>query len=384
MFVGSFQSKAGVPVTPTTAMQVAAVSACMRTIAETVGQLPFNYYRREGRGKFKETADPLYSLIHNAPNDFQTSQDWRETKTFHCLSYGNGYSLINRSRSGVVVEFLPLLPWRMRIIQDSQYNLSYVYIGSDGAQIKLPKDQVWRITGLSRDGINGISPISAHSTTIGIAIAADNHSALAFKNGAQLKGILKHPTKFKDDAAQRRVKETWDDATSGDNSYATAILEEGMDWMPASLSPKDLQQIETQEFSVKQIARIFRVQPHKIGVMDGAKFNNVEQQNTGFITDTMLPWFKRWEQSFWRDVLTKEQKKNNFAEILVLGLMRGDAKARSEYYDSGTMWGRLSPNDCRELENQNPRPDGDFYLTPLNMESNLTQKRNNGEGNNNG
>ena len=36
-------------------------------------------------------------------------------------------------------------------------------------------------------------------------------------------------------------------------------------------------------------------------------------------------------------------------------------------YAKGINWGILSPNDCRELEDMNPRTGGDVYLTPLNM-----------------
>lgn len=30
----------------------------------------------------------------------------------------------------------------------------------------------------------------------------------------------------------------------------------------------------------------------------------------------------------------------------------------------------ISPNDCRELEDMNPREGGDIYLTPMNMTTN--------------
>jgi len=50
--------------------------------------------------------------------------------------------------------------------------------------------------------------------------------------------------------------------------------------------------------------------------------------------------------------------------------MRGDLKGRYESYGKGIQWGILSPNDCRELEDENPREGGDIYLTPMNMTTN--------------
>src|SRR4051812_1698855 len=67
-----------VRVTPDTALQVSTVFACVRVLAETVGSLPLNLYRRQVRGG-KERADDhrLFPVLHDRPNNWQTSLDWR-------------------------------------------------------------------------------------------------------------------------------------------------------------------------------------------------------------------------------------------------------------------------------------------------------------------
>ncbi|MBW9031143.1 phage portal protein, partial [Escherichia coli] len=40
-------------------------------------------------------------------------------------------------------------------------------------------------------------------------------------------------------------------------------------------------------------------------------------------------------------------------------LLRGDMKSRFEAYATGINWGIYSPNDCRDLEDMNPRPGGE-------------------------
>ncbi|QBY44771.1 hypothetical protein ArsFIN_33570 [Arsenophonus nasoniae] len=42
-------------------------------------------------------------------------------------------------------------------------------------------------------------------------------------------------------------------------------------------------------------------------------------------------------------------------------------KSRFAAYATGINWGIYSPNECRELEELNPREGGDIYLTPMNM-----------------
>jgi len=178
-----YGSSTGIAVNPESAMRSSAIYACVLTISETVAQLPFILYQRDGERKDRAISNNLYSLLHDAPNDFQTSFDWRQTKTAHLCLRGNAYSFINRSSTGEILELLPMHPDRVQVTQTKDYSLSYVFTDPDGAQIPLRQDQVYRITGLSFDGVRGISPIEYHRQTIGIALAANKQAALSFKNG---------------------------------------------------------------------------------------------------------------------------------------------------------------------------------------------------------
>ena len=48
------------------------------------------------------------------------------------------------------------------------------------------------------------------------------------------------------------------------------------------------------------------------------------------------------------------------------GLLRGDAKSRSEFYMRMFGVGALSPNEIRSLEEMNPVENGDHYYVPAN------------------
>jgi len=367
LLVAGAQTDAGVSVTSDSAMRASAVYACVLVIAETVAQVPLILYQRSDRQKSRAILRRLYTLLHDAPNSFQTSFDWRLTNTaFLCLR-GNAYSFISRSASGQILELLPMVPDRVEVKQNKDYSLSYAFTDNDGVRIPLQPNQVFRLTGLSFDGINGISPIEYHRQTIGLGLAADKHSALAFKNGAKMNGILRHPGRFKDADIAKRVRESWDEAFSGGNSFKTPLLEEGMEWQQVSMTNRDAQYIQVRTFQIEEIARLFRCPPHKIGHLERSTNNNIEQQALEFVTDTMMPWFVRWEQAIMRDLIGIDNARSLFAEFLVTGLLRGDSKSRSDYYTSGITNGWLSANEVRALENMNPRDGGDSYLMPLNM-----------------
>lgn len=355
----------GSVVTTETAMRVTAVYACINVIAESLAQLPLTLYNRNGRKKEPALSDNLYRLLHDAPNDFQTSFDWRLTKTALLCLKGNAYSFINRSQtSGEILELLPMHPDKVKVTQNKDYSLNYIFTDNEHNRIPLRQDQVFRLTGLSFDGVNGISPIEKHRQTIGIALSADRHSALSLKNGSKMSGVLSHPGHFKDPDVRNRVAESWQDSTSGNNAYKTAVLEDGLTWTPISMTNKDAQYIEARKFQIEDIARIFNVPPHKIGHLEKATNNNIEHQGLEFVVDTMMPWFVRWEQAIARDLLGKKDSARKFAKFNVAGLLRGDSKARAEFYASGiqNLW--LNPNEVREHEDMNPREGGDKYINP--------------------
>ncbi len=360
-----FETNSGVTVTSDTALRSSVVWACVMLISESLAQLPFILYQRDGKDKNRAITNSLYYLLHDQPNDFQTSYDWRLTKTLHILLRGVGYSFINRSPStGEILELLPMHPDSVKMFQEKDHSIHYELRGEDGQVTPLKQDQVYRIIGPSLDGITGLSPISYHRETIGISIAADQHSARAMKSGGRFDGILTHPSTFKDDKAAERVRESWQAQATGANLYKTPFLEDGMTWQAVTMSNRDAQYVETRKFTTEDIARIFRCQPHKVGHLEKATNNNIEHQGLEFVIYTMAAWFKRWEQSAYRDLFTPAEKRKLFVEFLADGLMRGDSAARSEYYTKMVAIKAMNPNEVRARENMNSYPKGDVFENP--------------------
>ena len=81
-------SIAGKTVTERTAMQMTAVYACVRILAESIAGLPLHLYRYRGEGKEKAIDHPLYTLLHDEPNPEMTSFIFRESLMTHLLLWG--------------------------------------------------------------------------------------------------------------------------------------------------------------------------------------------------------------------------------------------------------------------------------------------------------
>lgn len=361
-------SLSGKSVTPTSAIQVSAVYACVRVIAETVASLPLHVYEATDTGSRKAGEHPLYRLLHDEPNAEMTSFVWRETMLSHLLLYGNSYCQIIRSGRSGIIGLYPLLPDRMAVDRDSRGKLTYTYTTSDGKLAYLAPEDVLHIPGLGFDGVMGYSPIALEKAAIGLGIAAEEYGSRFFANGARPSGILTHPNTVKDPAALRA---SWNAAYGGSgNTGRVAVLEEGMTFTPLSMPNNEAQFLETRRFQVTEICRIFRVPPHMIGDLERATFSNIESQNISFAVHTIRPWLVRIEQAVNRALIPQNEKGRFYVQFNIDGLMRGDYKSRMEGYAIARQNGWMSANDIRALENLNPisgEEGGDAYLVNGNM-----------------
>jgi len=179
--------------------------------------------------------------------------------------------------------------------------------------------------------------------------------------------VYQHPGSLSDEA-YKRLKESLEREHGGlSQAHRIKILEEGMEAQTIGVPPEEAQFLETRQFQAQEIARIYRMPPHKVGLLEDATFSNIEHQAIEFVTDTIRPWLVRFEQAMMRQLLTPAEQQTYFVEHLVEGLLRGDTKTRYEAYGIGRQNGWLSVNDIRELENLDAIEGGDEYLQPLNM-----------------
>ena len=371
--IGTGTSASGVVVSPQTAMQSAAVYSSVKVLAESIGMLPLNLYRKEANNARTLLLDhPLHVLCHDQPNEWMTSVEFWEMMVMSLNLRGNAYAYINRNRSGQVVELLPLQPDMVQVEMSTDFQLEYRISMPDGAFKRLGVGEVFHIRGLTLNGWLGISPITYARESIGLALATERFGGQLFKNGAKMGGVLEHPGKLSKESYER-IKTSFDEAHSGDNAHKTALLEEGMKFARISLSANDSQFLETRKYQRSEIAAIFRVPPHMIGDLERATFSNIEQQSLEFVNYSLMPWLVRIEKAIKRNLMTPDERKTMTAKFNVSGLLRGDASARSALYHNGILDGWMTRNEARAAESElgivlSPIDGLDLPLIPLNME----------------
>lgn len=359
-------TSAGVPVNDTSALSLSAVFACCRVLSDSIASLPIGLYRTAPDGG-TEPADnrPENNLIAAAPSERYTSYNFRSTLQLHLGLRGNAYARILRDGRGGARELRIYRPEQVQpfLHKDKLY---YRVTHSEGAaaQETLYPYEILHIAALSQDGITGISPIQALRETIGMGLANRNNQNKTLNRG-RVDGFLKHIGKVTPEQHASTVVNFADAIRNG----KFPLLENGLDYQSISLSPNDIEFINTAKLTRQDIAGAYRVPLHMIGDLERATFSNIEHQSLEFVKFSLLPWIKAWEQELNRKLLPDTLQATHFFRFNVDGLLRGDFQTRMRGYATAVQWGLMNRDEVRELENRNPIPEGlgKIYLTPLNM-----------------
>lgn len=261
----SYGTSAGVNVTVGNATQIPAVFACQRVISETVASLPKCVYKRLPDGNREEARDhPVYSLLAQEPNPGMTPFDYFDMTTAGVVLSGNSISLIVRDNGGSIVA---LHPFKTGTVECRRENGQTIYIcrGENGQGEAFRADEILHVRSTTRDGLWGISPITECRESFAGAKAVEQYGHAFYGNSARPSGVLVVPTKFKTQEERQQFLRAWESTHRGAAaSGKTATLEGGITWQSIGLSNEDAQFLETRRFTIGEIARIFRVQPHMI------------------------------------------------------------------------------------------------------------------------
>lgn len=364
------RSETGLIVTPERAMRVTTVFRCVAILSQTLASLPLHVVRKERRADgqtemFPADNHPLAEVLRYQPNSWQTSYEFRQMLMGHLCLRGNAYAEIVPGRRGAVDQLIPLHPDRVTVERLANGRLRYTVANPfNGEMRRMTQDEIMHLRGLTSDGFRGLSSIEAAANAIGLALATEKHGARLFRNATRPSGLLKTDKRL-DDAGRIRLKQEWAAINAGlDNVGKTPVLQDGLSWQQIGLSQEDAQFLETRGFQVEEIARLFGVPLFLLSSMTknttwGA---GIEQMLIAFVIFTMQPWLVAWEQVFRRDLIVAKDVYS--IQFNVDGLLRGDSKARAEFYASGiqNLW--LNPNEVRRKEGMNPRPGGDAYENP--------------------
>lgn len=340
----------GEPVTETTALQVAAVMACVGLIADSVASLPLRTIEKVGdrnvaRGVPRIFVEPSgtvtgYELIH-------------QTVTSLAL-HGNAYIFVDRAPNGDPIALTPIHPSNVNVVALDMHTRSYTVAGQPVSADNILHLRWWT----PPQATVGLSPIEEQKTTIGLALAMERHLAQFYADGGTPSSVLETDADLTVNQA-KALRETWFDTHN--RKRRPAVLVGGMKWKAVTASAADMELNATRELQIAQVARIFRVPAYLIGAKgDSQTYANAEMAGQHFVTYTLMPWLRRIEDAF-SSLLPQPE----FVRFDVDAFLRADTLSRLKAYQLAIMSGIRTPNECRVTEGLEPYTGGDEFVMAL-------------------
>lgn len=345
------------------ALAIGAVWACVRCIGESLAVLPWRSFQFLPGGDRRNTYwHPADSLLHSRPNPYASPMTFVTTLMHHVLLWGNGYAEIERSMGGQPLALWPLDPSRMQVDALPSGEPVYVYTQRSGAQAVLASRDVFHVLGPSHDGIMGLSIVAYMRETLGLASAMESDGARFFGGGSMPDLVLKTAARLSRDVADQTL-EDWNKrhSRSSGRGERTGLLHGGLEVQTLTMPHDDSQWLEGRQFAVTEIARWFRVPPHKIGDLSRATFSNIEHQSREFVSDSLMPWAERLEQEADAKLFTDDERRTHFTKFSFQAMLRGDMAARGAFYRELRTLGALNGNEIRAYEDLNSIDGGEKY-----------------------
>jgi len=354
-------------VSETSALMYSAVWCATRLLCGTGASLPLPIYAgKDDDTRTKDREHPLYRILNVAPNPEQTAYNFRSVMWQWQVNWGNAYAEIEREgnvETGQVVSLWPLHPERVEVCRDAEGDLFYKVSSEGGGDpVELQPWQMLHIPSiLTGDGIVGLGVISHARESIGVGIAQEKSGAHALGGGNMPRMALEGAGNWNDEL-RKSFRQEIDEIYAGADGSKIALLQGTAKLVPLSFNAQDSQFLENREFNIDEIARWYGVPPHLLQHLLRATFNNIEELGINFVQYSLISWLKIWEQCIAQKLFSPEEQVTHFAEHNVDALLRGNAAARSAFYQSMISAMIMTRNECRKLENLNPVPGGDTFL----------------------
>ncbi len=368
---GAAETWAGNKVNPDIAMRVSTVYACVAVLSKILASLPIEVGEVDQNGNFTAVRwHPLWELLDDQPNSWQTSFDFRTYLMSHACLRGNGLAQIHAGVRGAVDSLEPIHADRVfKIDRAPDRQLRYYVRNEDGVGSKvLLQEELFHIRAPIAPGAGywAASPIDYARQTVGLARAAEEHGARTFSNGARPSGVVQMPGVMDDEAFERFKTSLKQDFTGLQNAGKTLILEGGGTFQAITMSAEQLQFIATRQFQIEEVARWFDVPLVMLHHLTGQSTwgTGVEAIMLAFVRNNLKPWLVAWEKAMRRDLIVA---KGRFAiRFDIEDLIRGDSTAVSNFINRLVLCGVLSRNEGRGMIGFNPVKGLDEHLTPSN------------------
>jgi len=346
-------------VSPISGQKLTLVWNCLNVRGETIGSLPCSVLRYTDTGPQADYLHPVYRLLHDRPNAYMTAFDFWSTVEKLKHIYGNAFVLIDND--GFEPTALYILPsWKVMIQRTVE---GEIYYKCDAKTFR--STDILHFKNYSIDGYCGISTITANQLSVGLGLKLKSYNSSLIGNRPH--GYLTGP-KPKDEMQKEQIKKGWNNNGGAQQDQTSSPLQSqtiqttafgpipylygGVEFKALTLPADQAAYILGTELNDRDILGMFRMPPTMVSIYKDAPYNSSEQQDIAFVKYTEAS-LRQYEQECTEKLFpisNRRREKSWYVKFNLNGLLRGDMKARKEFYTGLFNIGSLTPNQICEFE----------------------------------
>jgi HK97 family phage portal protein len=343
-------------------------------IARSGATIPINLFKKRGDTKEELFDHPLKSLIER-PNPLQAQSQFFESVLSSYMISGNSYiESVKPSPTRPPMELYQLRPDRVKIVPAKNgFPSQYVY-EANGNKVVYPVDFVKMTSPVLHvktfNPLNdwyGMSPLEAAILSLDQMNSANKWNLSTLQNSATPSGVLTvepsdvNPGGTLTTEQFDKLKADIEERYSGHNNTGRPmLLEGGMKWTQMSLSPKDMDFLNSKNVTARDIASVFGVPPLLLNISGDNTYSNFKEARLSLYEETVIPIMSlfvdelnRWLTPYYGEDLSLEM------DLDAVPAIQEKREARFTSINSASF---LTVNEKREAMGYDEKPGWDVFV----------------------
>ena len=347
-----------VTITRDVAEKIGALNYGISLISETIASLPVYLYKRDESGGREKVDDYRNKLLNLENSDYSTAYNMKRNLVSDYLYHGNGYLDIYRDNDYKIKSLIHIPYKDIQIRKSDRFNKREVtYTYDYWGMSNIPSFGVVNLARNTKDGeLEGQGVLKEGSLILGNSYGFESFTETTIKSGFNVKGVVEKDgilTKPAKESLMAMLKKFF---SGSRNAGKVLVLDDGMKFKPIPMSPADLELLQQKEFTIKDIARLLKIQPSLLGIANGGMtYSNEKDNQLQFLKYTIEPLLTIIEQTFNKYLLTEDEKSRGFFfEFNTQNMLRTSPADEIKMYVDAVKGTILTADEARQRLNWKP------------------------------
>ncbi|WPE19951.1 phage portal protein [Shinella zoogloeoides] len=363
------------------ALQIGALMLCCDVIAQDLSKATFRYRQtlRNGTSRIIEPRqNEMAAFLKLEPNRRHTWRNFMEMMVYWSCLTDNAYAGIIRANDGTVLELIPFQTGRVQERISGREVFYEVTASTMQEQALLgsvsrtfSEEDMIHVRTRMLDGMDGFSTLAAGRETLKIMNNLSDYRKNLFGDEGQMRGVFTRENEEPiPDLIFQRLRQQFKELLNRFRKIKEPIvLEGGIKFDQISSNPQEMELVKEFEAQINEVCRLFRMPPHKIFLMSGSKYENLETQEKMYVGDTLIPRAEAFEAQFAKSLLSRVDRLSYFFQFDRAEMTLRDTKAETERTIRAAERGIILVDEARAVFGLNPLPNGagQVRLLPVNM-----------------